>query len=111
MTDYLYNLPNATTGGDTIMLQFFSSFGWFGSLILFFTWMVVFLGGSVRQLSRGGSADYSAWSIIASVTTLLPALLLSINAGYLQLDWLVIVVALNILSAIWFFLDRKVTEV
>lgn len=111
MTDYLYTLPNVTSGGDALVTQTLLSFPWFVPLILFFTWMVVFLGGITRQLARGGSADYSAWSMLASVSTLLPALILSVNSGYIQLDWLIIVVSMNILSAIWFFLDRKATEV
>jgi len=109
--EYLYNLPNATEGADAIVIQLLDSFPWMVSLILFFVFLVVFLGGITRQKIRTGTADYSAWCIIASIATLLPALLFSITAGFIQLDWLIIVVTLNILSAIWFFLDRKYTEV
>jgi len=80
-------------------------------LILVFVFLVVFLGGISRQKLRSGTADYSAWAIIASIAILLPALLFSVQAGYIRLDWLIIVISLNILSAIWFFLDRKSSEV
>jgi len=111
MTTYLYELPNATSGVDAIAIQIFNIFPWMGALILMFIFLVVFLGGITRQKIRSGTADYSAWAIIASVATLLPALLFSVVAGFIQLDWLIIVVALNILSSIWFFLDRKQSEV
>ena len=110
--EYLYALPNATEGVDAIVSQMTSgSFYWLVPMILFFTFCVVFIGGITRQRVKTGTADYSAWAIIASMATLLPALLFSVSAGYISLDWLIIVVALNISSAIWFFLDKKVSEV
>jgi len=111
--EYLYALPNATEGIDAIVNQMTSGpdFYWLVPMILFFTFCVVFIGGITRQRIRTGTADYSAWAILASMATLLPALLFSVSAGFIRLDWLVIVVTLNIASAIWFFLDKKVTEV
>jgi len=110
--DYLYALPNATEGIDAIVSQMTTgSFYWLVPMILFFTFCVVFIGGITRQKIRTGTADYSAWAILASMATLLPALLFSVQAGFIRLDWLVIVVTLNILSAFWFFMDKKVTEV
>ena len=110
--DYLYALPNATEGADAIVSQMTTgSFYWIVPMILFFTFCIVFIGGITRQKIRTGTADYPAWAIIASMATLLPALLFSVSAGFIRLDWLVIVVILNICSAMWFFLDRKITEV
>jgi len=109
--DYLYNLPNSTEGIDAIAIQTFNLFPGFGAILLFFIFILVFIGGISRQTLRNGTADYSAWAIIASLSTLVPALLLSITSGFIQLDWLLIVISINIMSAIWFFLDRKVTEV
>jgi len=111
MTDYLYNLPNATSGADAILSETTTVFPAFVPLLLFFVFGVVFLGGIARQRVRTGTADYSAWAIIASVATLLLALLFSVSAGFIRLDWLVIVLSLNLLSAVWFFLDRKSSEV
>jgi len=108
---YLYDLPNETTGIDAIALQIFISFPWITPLILLFVYMVVFLGGITRQKIRTGTADYPVWSILASLSILIIALLLSVSAGFIRLDWLVIVLSLNILSAVWFFLDRKMSEV
>ena len=110
--DYLYSLPNSTSGIDSIVLQMTTgSFYWITPLFLFFTFMIIFIGGITRQKIKTGTSDYSVWAVLASIATLLPALLFSVTAGFIRLDWLVIVVALNILSAIWFFLDRKITEV
>jgi len=109
--DYLYTMPNSTAGADSIFLQALSSVPMLTPMLLFFVFVVVFLGGITRQKVRTGTADYSAWAIIAAVATLLPTLLFSVSAGFIRLDWLVIVVSLNILAATWFFLDRKITEV
>jgi len=111
--DYLYTLPNSTEGIDSIVNQMTigSDFYWIVPMFLFFTFLLVFIGGITRQRVKTGTADYSAWAIIASMATLLPTLLFSVSAGYIRLDWLVIVVSLNILSAIWFFLDKKISEV
>ena len=109
--EYLYALPNSTEGIDAIAIQTATAFPSLTPLILFFVFLVVFLGGIGRQRFRTGTADYSAWAIIASMATLLPALLFSVSAGFIRLDWLIIVISLNILSAVWFFMDRKSSEV
>ena len=109
---YLYDLPNSTAGIDSIILQMTTgSFYWLVPLMLFFTFVLVFMGGVSRQKIKTGTADYSAWAIMASMATLLPALLFSVTSGFIRLDWLIIVVVLNIGSAVWFFLDRKMSEV
>jgi len=108
---YLYDLPNTTSGLDALVIDTFSVFPFMSSLILLLVYFTVFLGGITRQTIRSGTADYSAWALLAGMATLLPALIFSISAGFIQLDWLIIVVALNILGAIWFFLDRKPSEV
>jgi len=109
--DYLYVLPNSTEGIDNIAIQTFDLFPGFGALLLFFIFLLIFIGGISRQTLRTGTADYSAWAVIASISTLIPTLLLSVTSGFIQLDWLIIVVSVNIISATWFFLDRKITEV
>ena len=108
---YLYELPNATSGLDAIMVQTLNIFPALTPLILLFVFLVIFLGGITRQKLRSGTSDYPAWAMVASLATLIPALLFSVQAGFIRLDWLVIVITLNILSSIWFFFDRKYTEV
>jgi len=108
---YLYDLPNATSGIDAVIIQTINVFPFFSPMILMFVFLVVFLGGTTRQKIRSGTADYSAWAIIASVATLLPALLFSVSTGFIRADWLIIVVGLNILCAVWFFIDRKPSEI
>ena len=109
---YLYELPNTTSGIDSIITSMTEgSFYWFVPMMLFFVFCVIFIGGITRQKLRTGSADYAAWAIVASMGTLLPALLFSVSSGFIRLDWLIIVITLNILSAFWFFLDRRSSEV
>ena len=89
---YLYDLPNSTAGIDAIAIQTFASFPWMTPLILVFVFFTVFLGGITRQKLRTGTADYPAWSVIASLSILIISLLFSVTAGFIRLDWLIIVV-------------------
>lgn len=108
---YLYELPNETSGIDAILLQMTQgSFGFIVPMLLFFVWLVIFVGGVTRQKTRVGTSDYPAWSVLASISTLMVALLFSITAGFISLDILVLVVSITIGSGIWFFLDRKASE-
>ncbi len=108
---YLYELPNATSGMDAILIQTINIFPAFTPLLLLFVFFVVFLGGIGRQKLRTGTADYPVWSVIASLSMLMVALILSIVSGFIRLDWLVIVVVITIFSGIWFFLDRRAGEI
>jgi len=108
---YLYNLPNATTGFDDIAVQTVTAVSAFTPLLLVFVFFVVFLGGISRQKARNGTADYPMWSVVASLSTFMVALILTLYEGLIRLDWLVIITVVTIFSAIWLFLDRKTSEV
>ena len=108
---YLYELPNSTSGMDTILVDTVKVIPSLPPLILAFVFFFVFLGGISRQRYRIGTADYPMWAVIASVTTLLLALVMSTSPGLIRLDWLVIIVVITIFSGVWFFLDRKASEV
>ena len=107
----LYNLPNATNGTDQILIDVVTQVPFLAPLLLVFVWFVVFLGGISRQKLRVGNADYSMWSVIASLSIFVISLIMTTVTGILRLDILVIVVAVTILSGVWFFLDRKASEV
>jgi uncharacterized membrane protein YoaK (UPF0700 family) len=106
----LYTLPNGTTI-DSITVQTLTSVNSFTPLLLFFVFFLVLLGGSSRQKARTGNADFPMWSVVASISTLMVALILSTLTGLIQLDYLVIVVVVTIFTGIWFFLDHKQSEV
>jgi len=107
----LYNLPNSTAGGDDILVQTVASVPSLTPLILAFVFFVIFLGGISRQKTRTATADYSMWSVVASIGTLMIALIMTMIEGIIRLDWLMIVVVVTIFSGVWLFLDRKQSEV
>lgn len=109
--DYLYALPNTTDGLDTILTETSTAFSGFLPLIFFFVFFVIFLGGISLQKSRTGTADYPMWSVVASLSIFVLALLTSVDSGLIRLEWLVIVTVITIFSAVWLFLDRKISEV
>lgn len=107
----LYNLPNATDGLDTILTETVTSVPSLAPLLLVFVFFVVMLGGIGLQTKRLGTADYPMWSVVASLSVFLIALLMSVNEGLIRLDWLAIILVITIFSGVWLFLDRKQSEV
>ena len=106
----LYNLPNSTEGADNILIETASAVPQLIPLLLVFVFFVVFLGGTSREKARKGRADYPMWSVVASLSTLLIALLMSVVQGLIRLDVLIIVVVITIFSGVWLFLDRRQSE-
>lgn len=108
--DYLYELPNATSGIDEIAKQTITAVPSLAPLLLVFIWFVVFLGGVIRQNMRNGSADYPAWAVAASLATFLSVLIMSVSSGFINLDLLVVVVVITIFSFVWLALDKRGNE-
>lgn len=102
---YTYELPNGTSP-DKILVGVSTSVPAFPIMILVFTYFLIFIGGSVRQNKRFGYSDMPVWAVLASLATLLMALVFTINSGMISLQTLLVVVAVTILSAIWYFLSR-----
>jgi len=107
----LYNLPNATSGMDSFLTQTMTEIPTLAPILLVFVWFVVFLGGVLKQKTRSFNVDYSLWSLIASLGTFMVTLILSTITGTIRLDILIIVLVITIFSGVWFFLDRKASEV
>lgn len=103
----LYTLPNATDGIDSILAQTIIEVPLISPLLLVFVYLVVFIGGIVRQKQRIGYAEYAMWSVVASLAILLVGLLMSVVSGYIRLDNLVIVVGLNLISFVWLAFSKS----
>jgi len=101
----IYNLTNATAP-DEILIGISTSVPVLPIMILVFVWFFVFLGGSQKQSSRYGYADAPQWAVLASLSILLLGLVMTITAGMIGLPILIIIVSVNILTAIWFFMSR-----
>jgi len=110
---YLYEIPNMTagTGLDETLVSTQASVPVFIPMFLLFVFGFVLISGIIQQNRRNGSADFSMWTVLASICTLLVALPMTLIAGLLSLDWLVILVIVNIFAGLWFFMDRNKNEV
>lgn len=106
---YLYNFPNGTTP-DTILSGLNSELPLISGL-LFFTFMVIWLGGSARQRARTGMADYAMWGTVAGLATFILSLLLGVLSGYISLTMTIIIIVVTLGFALWLFLDKKPTEI
>lgn len=107
--DYLYAFPNSTTP-DAIATDIASAVPGFIPLFLLFVWGVVFLGGVSRQKARTGTADYPMWSVTASLSIFMLTLIMSVIPGFINLNWLAVVIVITIFSGVWLFLDKKINE-
>lgn len=108
---YLFNFPNDTSGMDALAVDTISSVNLLPPFLLLFVWFFVFIAGSGRQKSKNFTADYPMWSVVASLCTLMCALIMSVVAGFIRLEWLVIVIVITIFSGVWLFLERRSSEV
>ena len=111
MADYLYTIPNATSGLDSIAVQTITAVPAFTPLVLFFVYFVVTLGGITRQIARTGTADYAMWSTLGGMSAFIVALLFSVSSGFINSTYLIVTFLVTILSGIWFFLENKSGEV
>jgi len=99
-----YNLPNFSGGMDSAVVAVASEIPIFSILFLLFVWMFVFVRGVSKQSTRLGYADFPMWATMASLTTFLMSLIMTMKAGLITLDVLGIVLAITILSGVWYFL-------
>ena len=100
-----FEFPNGTTP-DEMLVGVSTSVPAFPIMGLVFVWFLIFLTGSIKQNRRAGYADMPQWATLASLGTLLMGLVFTIQEGIITLPILLIVVAITILSAIWFFMSR-----
>lgn len=103
----VYTFPNATTGIDDVLVQTATAVDIFIPMLLFFIYMVVFLGGIISQRRTTGRGDAPMWALMASITILLLALIMTLVAGLIQIEVLAIIGAVTIMTGLWFFMDKN----
>jgi len=107
----LYNLPNSTTGIDAIIVDTATAVPIFIPMLLMFIFVTVLLGGSTAQRKRTGFSDLPLWSVLASISTLMVSLPLTLVVGIINVLTLSIVVVVTLLCGLWFFTSRNRYEV
>jgi len=107
----LYNPPNLTEGVDQTLVSLASEVPSFIIGLLLFVWGIVFIGGATSQKRRTGFTDIPLWATLASVSTLLVSLLMTLKNGLINLETLGIVVAITVFSGLWLFLSKGRGEV
>jgi len=105
--NYIYNLPNQTNGFDQIAIDTMASVNSFTPLLLAFVFLIIFIGGMVRQKNKTGDTDASTWAVVASLGMLIVGLILSTITGLINLLWLVVIIVITIFSGVWMFLDKQ----
>ena len=107
----IYTQPNLTGGIDNAILDVVTEVPSLTPLLLLFVFLVVFIGGMIRQKRRLGTADVPMWATIASISTIMISLPLTLTTGLIQLEVLAIVVVITIFSGLWLFLSRNRNEI
>jgi len=102
----LYSQPNFTSGLDDVVFTTAQSVPILPIMILITVYLIVLIGGSSNQKRRIGTADYPFWAVLGGITTSFLALIFTIGVGILTLTTLGIIIAITIMSGIWFFLSK-----
>ena len=102
----LYNVPNLSGGIDSALVSTSQGIPMFPIMTLIFIFFGVLVGGSSGQKYRNGTIDLPFWGVLASLTTFVTALLMTLGEGMIYLTTLGIVVAVTIASGVWFFLSK-----
>ena len=103
----LYTQPNLSSGIDETLISTAQSVPALPVMIIVFTYFVVLLGGSANQKRRIGSADYPFWAVLAGMSITFESLIMTIGIGIINLTTLGVVIALTIMSGLWFFLSKQ----
>ncbi len=107
----LYTIPNMSSGFDNVLVDFGSTLPIFVPMFLIFVFGIVFLGGFISQKRRSGFADVPMWATMASLSTLMIALPMTLVAGIIDIKYLSIVITLTIMSGFWLFSSRSRNEI
>lgn len=108
-----YNLPNITDGIDNVIVGTSSTVPIFPPMLLIFIFFTVLIGGLVSQRRRTGNVDFPMWTVMASITTLLVTLIMSLTTGILTQNPLILptVIAITVFSGLWLFFDKNKNEI
>lgn len=106
-----YIIPNITTGLDDNLVQIVAQVGTLVPGLLMFVFFLIFLGGAATQSARKGYADYPMWSMMASISTLMITLLLTVTSGLVAAWVLFTVIGLTILCSVWYFFSKGRGEI
>jgi heme/copper-type cytochrome/quinol oxidase subunit 2 len=107
----LFDSPNLTGGIDDAIIGTVTAVPIFMPMFLLFVFFVVLIGGANAQNKRIGRMDIPMWTTIASLSTLVISLPLTVIEGMIQLTTLSVVVVVTIMSGFWLFFDRNRNEV
>jgi len=105
-----YEIPNLTGGVDDVLVDIVGTVPSFIPMFLLFVWGIIFIGGSVSQKRRLGTADLPMWASISSLATFMIALPLTLTTGLISLATLSVVITITIVSALWLFLSKTKFE-
>lgn len=106
----IFDLPNATDGMDSIIIDVVSAVPMFSNMLLAFMFALIFLGGTSQQLKRTGFSDLPFWAVTAGMVTTLFATLFSI-IGLVNIQTMGVVIGITLLSGIWFLMSKGRGEV
>jgi len=107
----LYAQPSLTGGIDETLVEVVTTVNTFIPGLLLFVWGVIFISGISTQKLRTGYSDTPMWAVMASISTLVISLLLSLTSGLINLETLSIVVAINVFAGLWLFLSKGRGEI
>jgi hypothetical protein len=103
---YLFTQPNLTSGIDQAIVGTAQTVPLFPIMILVFVFFMIFIGGYSNQKKKTGWGDFWMWANLASLATLMIAVIFTLTAGIINLTTLGIVIAISITCFVIFVLTR-----
>lgn len=106
-----YSFPNGSAGMDILLADINQTTLVFTPMLLFTVFCIIFIGGTLSQKSKSGYSDFAMWSVIASISTLLIALPMTLISGLINGYILGVVVVITLISGFWFMMSRDRGEI
>jgi len=101
----IYNQPNLTSGIDGTFVELLQQSLLYHWAFGFCIW-ICFYNWNGYTKAKTGHADMPMWAVMASISTLIVTLLLSIKSGLINIETLAIVISITVFSGLWLFLSK-----
>jgi len=102
----LFSPPNLSGGIDSALQTTAQAVPILPIMILVFVFIMILIGGASNQSRRRGQADMPFWAVLSATATTFLALIFTIGGGLIDSITLSIVVGVNVLMGVWFFLSK-----
>jgi hypothetical protein len=104
---WLYSLPENVTEPDVLLVKITEQVPGLVPALLFMIWAIITIGGYFTQERRIGTGHFPMWFTIGGLITTTISFILYLIPGLLNLEMVIILIAVTFGSAMWYFLASR----